>query len=295
FCGARAVAPQVVELAELALLVGTVAAQEPQVAGCIHPGGRRRPGPGLVGARRGPPGSIAARGIRRARPGNPGPQIRRWIEAPQVVENLRDAGGVVLRAAKEPENPGAVDPGQAIGTCRRNIAGRGNALHAIAAGAIGHAGAGDPGPLARDRLVLPQIIELDRVLAGIRAQAAEQPQLPAVVGPDGGCLARSGHVARGGLPLRAVAAGRAGRSGAAHPDPLAHCRFELPQIVEQAALAIGVVAIPAEEPEMPIRIRPGARRLARARQVGARGRALRAVLPGLIDRADTVNPAPAST
>src|SRR6185437_4852557 len=64
---------------------------------------------------------------------------------------------------------------------------------------------------------------------------------------------------------------------------------------EQAALAIGVVAIPAEEPEMPIRIRPGARRLARARQVGARGRALRAVLPGLIDRADTVNPAPAST
>src|SRR6185437_11529333 len=191
---------------------------------------------------------------------------RLGIEAPQVIEDRRDAAvRVQLRAAEKPEDSRVVDPGNRIGAGGRQVAADRDSLRSIAAGVARGARACLPDPLRTGDVELPDVVELRRALARQRV-ATEQPKVAGGIAPTGSAFPGTRIIAGGGRAERAIGDSRAHAAGARLPDPepgrgghrAAARRDVFPQIVEHARGAGGTGrAIPAEQPEIAAGVGPG--------------------------------------
>src|SRR5208283_1664413 len=112
------------------------------------------------------------------------------------------------------------------------------------------------------------------------------------VSPTERPLARAGHIAARGLAFLSVDGGLPGGFAASHPSPFDRCRRESPEIVQYPQISIRVVSIPAKEPEIAMRVSPGAAVLARAGQVIGRRLANRPIDAGLSRFVAAANPGP---
>src|SRR5208337_2220639 len=193
---------------------------------------------------------------------HPHPLVRGGFERPKIVEHSSARGAVAL-APREPEIAAAVDPAcglvAASGKIRCAVGRSQRPVHPELAAIADHGAPAYPCPYVCGRIELPKVVEIATIAGAVESLASKEPEIAAAVGPRRSPVPASGILTR--LREHSWVAGiLRHRTTAAHPPPFSvgsDGRTELPQVVELAKIAAGIVAFAAEEPEIAAAVDPG--------------------------------------
>ena len=211
--------------------------------------------------------SIRPATAHRAASAHPCPFVRGRIELPKVVE--RGGCNKVAHAQatpKEPEIAFAVGPGRSTLAAWGDVSGGRHTQDAIHSRLLAHAASTHPGPFICGRIELPKLVEIvpgdltHATHAG--ATAPKEPEIAVLVGPAHRVNADSGEVSGSKRSQCTVHSKRATRAASAHPCPFVRGRVKNPEVVAIATLAIAIIALAPEQPELAALISPARSALA---------------------------------
>src|SRR5580658_3162358 len=111
-----------------------------------------------------------------------------------------------------------------------------------------------PRPFVGGRIELPKVVEFAGNAVDVVIPPPKEPEITIAIGPAGGEIPASRCVSRRGRSQCAVDSGLAAVASdgvvSAHPRPFAGGGIELPKVVEIAEIAVGIVPVASQEPEI---------------------------------------------